>query len=150
LRLREPRPRRRHRRRELLRAPPQRPQRQVEILQLPPHQRHRHPEPLLHELRVALRLAPLARQAADLGLHFADQIVEPRQVRRRLLEPPLGALLAIAIPADARRLLEQRAPLLSERAEERRALFEEAAAPSPVPRNKSWRSRKRTGARLRR
>ena len=85
---------------------------EIEILELAPHQRHRHAEALLDHLAVALRLPALTGQAPDLGLHFTDQVVEPGKVRRGFLEPPLGALLSVAIQPDPRGLLEQRAALL--------------------------------------
>ena len=59
-----------------------------------------------------LRLAALARQAANLRLHLGDQVLDPLEIGRRLLQAPLGAVLAVAIEADARRLLEQRPALV--------------------------------------
>src|SRR5437899_70636 len=111
LRLGQPRALPRERRAELGRALAERAQREIQILELAPHQRERDAKSLLDHLAVALRLATLARQAPDLRLHFADQVVQPRQVGRRLLEAALRALLAVAVQADPRRLLEQRASL---------------------------------------
>src|SRR5207302_1211608 len=104
--------RRRHGARQRGRLDAQRAQREVQILELAPDQRDRDPEPLLDHLRVTLRLAALPRQAAHLGLHLGDQVLEPGEVGGRFFEPPLGAPLPVAVEADARRLLEQRPPFL--------------------------------------
>jgi hypothetical protein len=97
---------------QLARAHAQRAQGQVQVLELTPDQGDRHPETLLHHLGVALRATALPRQAAHLRLHFGDEVPEPGQVGGCLFEPPLVALLAVAVQPDPRRFLEQRPPLL--------------------------------------
>ena len=64
------------------------------------------------ELRVPLGAASLSRERTHLALYFVDQIVEALQVDRRLVEPPLRRATAVAIEADARRFLEQLAPVV--------------------------------------
>ena len=61
----------------------------------------------------------LAREAAHLALHLVDQVVEALQVDRRLLEAALRRAPAIAIQADARRFLEQLAPVVRTIGEQR-------------------------------
>ena len=97
---------------QLARTDAERAERQIEVLDLPPHQRQRDPKTLLDHLAVAFGTAALAREAADLRLHFGDQILEPREIGRRLFEPPLGALLPVTVQPDSRRFLEERPPLL--------------------------------------
>src|ERR1051326_2707844 len=82
-----------------------------EVLEVPARQRQGHRELLFHQLAVALGLALLSRQGADLRLDLGDEVLEALQVGGSLLEPALGALLAVAVEADARRFLEERAPL---------------------------------------
>src|SRR5262249_48037507 len=72
--------------RQLARAHAQGAERQIEILELAPYQRDGDPEALVDHLFVALCLAALARETADLRLHFGDQILEPREIGGRLLE----------------------------------------------------------------
>ena len=67
---------------------------------------------------MALGLAPLAGEAPDLRLHLGDQVLDPLEVDRGLLQPALGAVLPVAIEADPGRLLEERAPLLGAVGEE--------------------------------
>src|SRR5439155_22689177 len=117
--LRQPRALRRQRRGQVPRALTQLAQRDVQVLQLAPHQGQRDPEALLDHLAVPFRLAALPRERAHLRLHLADQVVETPQIRRRLLEPPLGALLPVAVQPDPRRLLEQGPPLLGLLGEQR-------------------------------
>src|SRR5256885_7708892 len=119
LRVRQLRALRGERRRQLFGSLPQGAQREIEVLELAPHQGERDSEALLDHLAVALRLAPLARQAAHLGLDLAHQILEPGEVRRRLFQPALRARLAVAVQPDPGRLLEQRTPLLGLLGEER-------------------------------
>ncbi len=76
-------------------------------------------EPSRVELRMLLGAAPLSRERTHLALHFVDQIVEPLQVDRRLVEPPLRRATAVAIESDARRFLEQLAPVVRPIREER-------------------------------
>ena len=114
----EPRPSRRQGDAQLGGAHAQGAERQVEVLELASHQGERDPEPLFDHLPEAFGLAALARQAPHLRLNLGDQIFEPRQVRPSLLQPPLGAALAVPIQADARRFFEQRPPLLGALREE--------------------------------
>ncbi len=72
-----------------------------------------------HQLAVSLGLLALARERANLALHFGDQIVEARQVDRRLLEPALGRAAAVAIESDACGFLEQLAPIVGAIGEQR-------------------------------
>ena len=60
----------------------------------------------------------LPRQAPQLRLHLGDQVLDALQVRARLLEAALRAVLAVAVEADAGRLLEERAPLVGAVGEE--------------------------------
>ena len=105
-------------------------------------------ELLLRELHVALGLALLARQAAQLRLHLGDQVLHPLQVLVRLLEPALGAVLPVAIEADAGRLLEQHRRSSGRSESSSSIIFASmttpASLPSPVPRSRSWMSRSRT------
>ena len=119
LRVRQLRPLRGERRRQLLGPLPQAAQREIEVLEFASHQRERDPEALLDHLSVALRLAALARQAAHLGLDLAHQILEPGEVRGRLFQPALRARLAVAVQPDPGRLFEQGTPLLGLLGEER-------------------------------
>ena len=82
------------------------------VVEMAPREGERHRELLFHQLGVPLRLALLPGQGADLRLHLGDQVFQPLQVGGGLLEPALGAVLAVAVEADARGLLEQRAALL--------------------------------------
>ncbi len=75
-------------------------------------------ELLLGQLDVAFGLALLPGEAAQLGLDFGDQVLHPLQVEGGLLEPALGGLPAVAVEADARGFLEQRAPLVGTVGEE--------------------------------
>ena len=112
LRVAQARARRRDRLRQLAGAHPERAERDVEVFELAPHQGHRDAEALLHHLAVALGAAPLTRQAPHLRLNFGNQVLEPREIGCRLLEPALRALLPVTVETDAGRLLEQRASLL--------------------------------------
>src|SRR5207247_2404261 len=94
-------------------------ERQIEVFELASHQRQGDAEALVDHLVVALRLAALPRQAPHLRLHLADQVFEPGEVRRRLLEPALRARPAIAVQPDAGRLFEQGASLLGPLRQER-------------------------------
>ena len=71
------------------------------------------------ELGVSLGAPALARERAHLALHLADQVVEALQIDGRLLETALGGAAPIAIEADARRLLEQLAPVVRTIGEQR-------------------------------
>ena len=73
----------------------------------------------LHELRVALGTLALPGQGADLALHLAEQVVQPRQVLRGLVEATLGVAPAVAIEAYARSLLEQFPPVVGTVGEQR-------------------------------
>ncbi len=85
---------------------------------MPLRQRELQRELLLRQLGVPLGLPLLAGKAAQLRLYFGDQVLYPLQVLVRFLETALGAVLAVAIEADARRLLEQRPPLVGTIGEE--------------------------------
>ena len=87
-------------------------------LEQPPRQRQLHRVLLLGELRVPLGLAPLPGETADLRLHLGDEVLHPLEVHGGLLQPALGAVLPVAIEPDARRLLEERAPLVGAVGEE--------------------------------
>ena len=70
-------------------------------------ERQRDSEPFVDHLAIALGLAALPRQAANLGLDFRDQVLEPGQIGARFLEAALRAALAVAIEPDPRGFLEQ-------------------------------------------
>ena len=82
-------------------------------------QRQLHRETAGVQLRVALGAASLAGERTDLALDFVDQVVEPLQVDRRLLEPALGCPAAVAIEPDARRFFEQLAAIVRAIGQER-------------------------------
>ena len=67
---------------------------------------------LLLLLLVAPRRAGLALERAQGPLDLGDHVVEPQQVRHRLLELDLGDALARLVARDAGRLLDQLAPFL--------------------------------------
>src|SRR2546430_12888386 len=94
--LRQPRALRRQRPSQVPRPLPQPAQPDIKVLELAPHERQRDPEALLDHLAVPLRLAPLPRERTHLRLHLAAQVIQARQIRRRLLEPPLGAQIGRA------------------------------------------------------
>ena len=91
----------------------------AEPLEQPAGEGELHREPLLGQLRVALRLAALARQAPDLRLDLGDQVLHPLKVHRGLFQATLGAVLAVAVEPDAGRLFEQRSPLVGPVGEEK-------------------------------
>ena len=72
-----------------------------------------------HQLAVALGLPALPRQRAHLALHLGDEIVEAREIDRRLLEPARSGAAAIAIEADTGGLLEQLAAIVGAIGEQR-------------------------------
>ena len=76
-------------------------------LHLARSERQLHREATRHELGVPLCTLPLARERAHLALHLANQVVDARQVERRLLEPPFGAAASVAIEANPSRFLEE-------------------------------------------
>ena len=84
---------------------------EIEVLDLAPHQGQRDAKTLLDHFAVALGATALPRQAADLGLHLGDQILEPREIGGRLFKTALGTLLSIAIQPDAGGFFKERAPL---------------------------------------
>jgi hypothetical protein len=55
---------------------------------------------------MTLGALPLPGKGANLALHFANHIVETRQIQRSLLEAPLRAATTIAVEADTGSLLE--------------------------------------------
>jgi hypothetical protein len=59
------------------------------------------------------------KERAHLLTDLVDQIVEARQVDRRLLEPSLRTASPVAIEPHARRLLEQLAPIVGAVGEQR-------------------------------
>ena len=83
-----------------------------ELLQQAARERHLNRELLFGELDVSFRLAALPGEASDLGLDFGDQILDPLEVDRGLLQAPLGAVLPVAIEADPGGLFEQAPPLV--------------------------------------
>ena len=83
-----------------------------QLVEPPARQGQRDRELLFVQRGVALGLALLSRQRANLRLYLGEEILEPLQVTRRLLEAPRGGMPAVAIEADAGGLLEQRAPLV--------------------------------------
>ena len=87
-------------------------------LQFARGERHINREPPRRQLDVALRLLALPGEGAHLTLHFLDQVVEPRQIDRRLFKPPFGAATAITVQADAGCLLKQFPPLVGPIAEQ--------------------------------
>ena len=76
-------------------------------------------EAAAHQLGMSLRALALSGQRTDLALHLTDQIVDARQVERGLLESALGAATTVAIQTDARRFLEQLAPVIRAVGEQR-------------------------------
>src|SRR5690606_9332967 len=64
------------------------------------------------QLLVLLRLRPLAGEAPDLRGDFGDEVLEPRQILLRTLEPALRRLAPVLVATDARRLLEHVPALL--------------------------------------
>jgi hypothetical protein len=105
------------------------------------------------QLGVTLGALALPREGARLAGDLVDQIVEARQVDRRLLQPPLGAAPPVAVEPHARGLLEQLAPIvgrsLSRASIMRLSITTPLSAPSPVPRTRSWMSRRRHAVRFR-
>ena len=83
-----------------------------ELLEAPSRERERDGKLFLGERAVALGLALLPRERADLRLHLGDEILEALQVGRGFLEAARRGVAAVAIQADAGRLLEQRAALV--------------------------------------
>src|SRR5690606_36131239 len=81
-------------------------------LPLERRQRHLQRQPPRPELPVPLRTPPLPTQTPDLRLDLGDQILQPRQVRFRGLQTALRTLPTVLVPADPRRLLEHRPPLV--------------------------------------
>ena len=65
-----------------------------------------------HELSVSLRALALSCERADLTLDLADQVIDARQVERRLLEPAFRATAPVAIEADTSGFLEQLATII--------------------------------------
>jgi hypothetical protein len=68
--------------------------------------------PLGLALLEAARGAGLALERAEVALDLAHDVVEPQEVRRRLLELHLGDLLARLVARDPRRLFDQLAAFL--------------------------------------
>ena len=64
------------------------------------------------KLKLWLGALALAEERADLRLHLAREVVDAEQVGARRLELPLRAAAAVAVQADARRLLEELAPVV--------------------------------------
>ena len=86
---------------------------------LPRRKRQVDGEAARHDLGVPLGALALPRQAAHLARHLVDQVVQPLQIARRLLEAAFRRAATIAIEADARRLLEQLAPIVGTIGEQR-------------------------------
>jgi hypothetical protein len=66
----------------------------------------------LRKLDVTLGAPPLARERANLRLHFGDQVIESSKIYRRLLEPAPCAPFSVAIESYACCLFEQLAALV--------------------------------------
>ena len=82
-------------------------------------QRQLHLKAAGDEFRMAFGTPTLTGERTDLALDFGDEVVEARQVDRCLIETALGAAPAIAIQADARRLLKQFASIVGTVREQR-------------------------------
>src|SRR5690606_13247214 len=87
-------------------------ERRPQHLELLQRERDLEREPASPELGVPLGAAPLPAQTPDLRVDLGDQVLEPRQIRLRSVQPPLGRLAAVLVPADPRRLLEEEPALL--------------------------------------
>ena len=76
--------------------------------------RHEHPErlELLHQRLVPPSRLRLALERAELTAHLAQQVLKAKQVGLGRVEAPFGLLLALAVLEDARRLLDDAAPIL--------------------------------------
>ena len=68
---------------------------------------------------MALRTLSLSGERPDLALHLGDQVIEPLQIERRLLQPAFGGATPIAIQPDPSRLPEQLAAVVGPIREQR-------------------------------
>ena len=80
--------------------------------QLVPRQGDDGRESLIRVPAMPLRLPSLPGEAPHLRLDFGNEVRQTLKVSRGLLETPLRALFPVAVPADSRGFLEERAPLL--------------------------------------
>src|SRR5207249_3046816 len=74
-----------------------------EVFELAPHQRQGDAAALFDHFPVALRFAALARQAPHLRLGLADQVLEPGEIRRRLLATAVSQIREAASTFTVRR-----------------------------------------------